>query len=93
MDELLEDIKLSLGINWNDTNTDKRINTYIEDGKAELNEIAGAELDYKVAGLERRLLKDYCRYANSNATEMFKVNFRSELLELNLKYCVKAVGD
>ena len=48
MDDLLEDIKLSLGINWNDTNTDKRINTYIEEGKAELNEIAGAEIDYSV---------------------------------------------
>lgn len=90
MNELLEDVKLSLGINWSDPNTDKRINSYIENGVVELEEIAGSKLDFSKASFERRLLFDYCRYANSNATEMFKVNFQSDLLELNLKYCVKA---
>lgn len=90
MNELLEDIKLYLGINWSDPNTDKRINSYIENGIVELEEIAGSKLDFSKASFERRLLFDYCRYANSNATEMFKVNFQSDLLELNLKYCVKA---
>lgn len=90
MNELLEDVKLSLGINWSDPNTDKRINSYIENGVVELEEIAGSKLDFSKTSFERRLLFDYCRYANSNATEMFKVNFQSDLLELNLKYCVKA---
>lgn len=90
MNELLEDVKLSLGIDWSDPNTDKRINSYIENGIVELEEIAGSKLDFSKASFERRLLFDYCRYANSNATEMFKVNFQSDLLELNLKYCLKA---
>lgn len=93
MDELLEDVKLSLGINWSDPNTDKRINTYIEDGIAELQEVAGDKLDFSKPGFERRLLFDYCRYANSDALEMFKVNLLSDLLELNIKYNVKAVGN
>lgn len=90
MDELLNLVKRNLNITWSDENTDSRLIEYIEDGIEELKEYAGYEgIDFTKAGLERKLLFAYCRYANSDALEMFKENFMSELLSLNLKYRVK----
>lgn len=84
-EQLLIDIKAYLHVTWQDDNTDKNITGYINRGKARLQDIAGVpSLDFTIEGLPRQLLFDYCRYANSQALEMFEKNFLSELLELNL---------
>lgn len=81
---LLVDIEDYLNITWKDAVTDSKITGYIKRGMARLQVIAGAQLDFIVEGLPRALLFDYCRYANSQALEVFEKNFESELLELNL---------
>jgi len=86
MGQLLIDIKDYLHITWNDETTDKNITGYINRGKARLQEIAGVSLDFTVEDTPRTLLFDYCRYANSQALEVFEKNFKSELLALHLKY-------
>ena len=48
------------------------------------------EQDFIKPGLARSLLKDYCRYGLSNATEMFKENYAEELMTLRLDYEVAA---
>ena len=81
---LLEDVKDYLNITWEDEKTDKKITGYINRGMARLQFIAGAPLDFILEDSPRSLLYDYCRYANSQALEVFETNFQSQLLELNL---------
>jgi hypothetical protein len=84
MTVLLSDVKDYLNITWQDEKTDQKITGYINRGMARLQFIAGAPLDFTAENLPRALLFDYCRYANSQALEVFETNFQSELLELNL---------
>lgn len=81
---LLGDVKDYLNITWQDDKTDSRITGYINRGMKRLQDIAGASLDFTAEDLPRLLLFDYCRYANSQALEVFEKNFESDLLELNL---------
>jgi hypothetical protein len=88
---LLIDIKSYLHITWQDTDTDKNLTGMINRGMARLQEIAGASLDFTIEDLPRTLLFDYCRYANSQALEMFEKNFISELTSLHIKSQVAAM--
>jgi hypothetical protein len=89
--QMLLDVKLYLKITWTDANTDTNLTGMINRGKARLQEIAGASLDFTVEDLPRSLLFDYCRYANSHALEMFEKNFAAELMSLHLTCMVKDV--
>lgn len=81
---LLSDVKAYLKITWQDDATDAEITGYINWGMARLQHIAGAPLDFTVEDQPRALLLDYCRYARSQALEVFEKNFQAELLDLNL---------
>ena len=87
---MLQAVKTYLKITWDDE--DGSLQTIIERGKAYLNDLVGAELDFDVAGPPRSLLLDYCRYVYNNASEYFEENFASELLRLQLQMGVKALG-
>jgi hypothetical protein len=82
---LLDTVKAYLHITWQDDATDSTITGYINRGMKRLQTIAGASLDFTVEDQPRMLLLDYCRYANSQALEVFEQNFQSELLDLNLR--------
>ena len=92
MPELAE-VKNYLQITWNDEQNDRRLKGILERGKARLQEIAGAPLDFDTEGSAKALLLDYCRYANSQALEVFEQNFRAELLSLNLRKQVDKDGN
>lgn len=81
---LLDTVKIYLNITWQDTATDIKITGYINRGMARLQQIAGASLGFEEEGQPLTLLLDYCRYANSQALEVFEQNFMAELLDLNL---------
>lgn len=81
---LLSTVKGYLNITWQDAATDEKITGYINRGVARLRQIAGAPLSFTEEGQPRALLLDYCRYANSQALEVFEKNFEAELLDLNL---------
>lgn len=83
-DELLDAVKAYLKITWQDEATDTEITGYINRGMTRLQHIAGASLDFTVEDQPRALLLDYCRYARSQALEVFEKNFQAELLDLNL---------
>ncbi len=89
---ILDDVKAYLDITWEDQPTNNKLTGIIERGKAYLNDISGATLNYDVEDKPRALLFDYCRYARSNALEMFPVNFKSELISLRLSTLTKDVG-
>ena len=86
MAELIDDVKNYLDITWDDVDADKKLSGIIERGKSYLKEISGSssELDFETEGLNRSLLFDYCRYARSNALEVFEKNFIPDLLKLRI---------
>ena len=84
---LLQDAKDYLHISWDDEKTDKNLTGMIKRGMAHLNKIAGvSNLDCVAEDSPKSLLLDYVRYANSQALEVFEMNFQSELLSLHLEY-------
>ena len=89
-EQLLEDTRTYLHITWQDEKTDKNLTGFINRGKARLKNIAGVPLDFTVEDMPRSLLLDYCRYANSQALEMFEKNFASELMSLHIDSQVNA---
>lgn len=60
----------------------------LENGKQYLNKLAGITLDYESNILAKTLLLDYCRYRYNNAIEYFLVNFREDILRLQLESAV-----
>lgn len=86
---LLTAVRNYLGITWEDTAGDEKLSGIISRGMKYLNKVAGAELDYMVEDKPRELLFDYCRYVRSNALEQFQINYRHELLSLQISEEVK----
>ena len=78
-----------------DINLDRRIRIMIENGIARLRKSAPdlSAADFEEDGDVRALLFDYCRYDDSNATEMFGVNYASEILALRLDYEARSAGN
>ena len=83
LNNLLSDVKNYLKITWNDEITDKNLTGMIKRGMAHLNHIAGVSLNFLEEDSPRGLLFDYVRYANSQALEMFDINFQSDLVSLH----------
>lgn len=93
MDRLLNEVKNYLDITISDEATDQKVNGMIERGKNYLCGLAGCSLDFNAPAQPKALLLDYCRYARSNALEMFAVNFRSELIGLKIQKEVDAYAN
>lgn len=93
---LLDDVAIMLNYTAaeraEDITIDRRIRIMIENGIARLRKSAPdlTVKDFEGEGNARALLFDYCRYADSNATEMFGVNYASEILDLRLDYEVRS---
>jgi hypothetical protein len=92
-DGLLEAIKAYLHITWEDTNTETNLIDAINSSMAYLQRIAGVPIDFTVEGLARDLLKDRCRYINSQALEMFEKNFAGELMSLHIESLISTEPD
>lgn len=82
MAELFNDLKDYLNISYADEQTDRALKTALERGKKVLEDYAGTELNFDEEGAARQLLLDYCRYVRSQATEMFEVNYKHDLIAL-----------
>lgn len=90
--KLLQIVKKYLVIDDEDKDADDLLIEYIEGGKRYLDDIAGCQLDYFSFGLPRSLLLDYCRYARSQALEVFGQNYSGELLKLHMMQFDKEGG-
>lgn len=88
---MLDDIKDYLKITWDDE--DAAIQNIIDQSKAYLSELVGAELDFDSEGLARALLFDRCRYAYNNASEYWEENYQHEILRLQLMISVSMLEE
>jgi len=91
--QLLLDVKSYLHITWTDEVTEQNLTDAINSSKTRLQEIAGVSISFEIGGLSRDLLKDRCRYINSQALEMFEKNFAQELMSLHITSQVNAMPD
>lgn len=87
---LLKDVRNYLDITWVDAATDEKLTGIIERGIKYIDRIAGSEMVYTTNDKPKELLLDYCRYARSNALEMFQKNYLNELLSLQIDKEVEA---
>ena len=87
---MLDKVKDYLRITWEDD--DLLLFSLIDRGKAKMEELSGADLDFSTEGLARSLLFDYCRYAYNNTSEYFEENFQREILRLQLMAGVEKGG-
>lgn len=88
---LLDDVKNILDITSteNDVTTLNKLNLIIANGKQHLRSFYPTLTDNDFSEDKKSakfLLLNFCRYAYSNATEMFDVNFRKELLAFRQEY-------
>lgn len=60
----------------------EKLELAISTGKRLLDSYAGVELAYEEAGAPKQLLLDYLRYWKAQATEMFEVNYKRDLIAL-----------
>ena len=80
--ELVEDVKIFLGITWDDDVTDRKIIGLIGSGMAYIDSKYGGEADYDSDGLPRSLLFEYVRYARDSALDVFENNYTSMILAM-----------
>ena len=85
---LFRKVKNSLRL-LNDDN-DEIIKDIMANGKNELNQLVGVELDFEKEGLAQALFIDYCRYSYHNAIEYFESNNIGRLNRLILMEGAKA---
>lgn len=65
---------------------DKTIEKYIEEGKFDINSIAGVEIDYSEDLQARSLLENYVFYARYKRLAEFKERYGGEYVKLQAKY-------
>ena len=88
---MINEVKNYLKIVWDEE--DNLIDGIILRGKAYLDNLMDAELDYEVEGPPKSLLLDYCRYVYNNASEYFEENFAREILRLQLQIGIKEMAE
>lgn len=80
--ELLNDIKIYLGITWQDQTTDQRISGLAAAGMHYIDSKLGKAADYTEVGYPRTLLFEYVRYARDAALDVFENNYTSLILAM-----------
>lgn len=80
--ELLDDIKIYLGITWQDQTTDQRISGLTAAGMYYIDSKYGKAADYSVDGFPRTLLFEYVRYARDAALDVFENNYTALILAM-----------
>lgn len=86
IEELLPAIRQHLDYTWEDSGIDTKLKEYIRDGMQYLTRIAGGnELTFDEGTNERKLLKDYCFYANAKESGAFLEAYFSDLNSFQLE--------
>lgn len=90
---LLDDILNALDITFKDEATEKKIQDIMRQGKARLEQLKGAEIDFAKDFTARTLLFSFCRYGRSNAIEQFEHDFSCQLTAFALEAAVANVTE
>lgn len=92
-DALLSDVKLYVGITWEEEGTDRNVRNLINLGIAYIDDKLGAAGDYAADGFPRTLLFEYVRYARDGALDVFETNYLSMILAMQNDRSVKQYAE
>lgn len=92
-DVLLEDILNALDITFDDEATRKKIRDLMHQGKARIEQLKGAPVDFAEEQMARMLLFAFCRYGRSNAAEQFEHDFACQLTAFSLEAAVAGMRE
>ncbi|KXI14677.1 MULTISPECIES: phage head-tail connector protein [Peptostreptococcus] len=81
--DLLSEVKDRLNVTWE--YDDSKINSMIEEGKDFIISRVG-RTDFEVEISARKILKEYCLYAWNGSIASFEDDFKSDILNLQLKH-------
>ena len=90
---IFDDVKTIIDVTAEDISEDEKIKIIIANGKSRLRSYSPdlTDEDFDNPSSEAHyLLTSYCRYAYSNAAEMFDKNYAADLLRLRQNYEVNA---
>jgi hypothetical protein len=90
---LLEAAKNYLDITYEDPAGDIKLEGILSRGISRIDSIAGAGQDYATEGEARALLFDYARYVRAGALDEFFINYRGELLALQINTIIPEVTE
>nr|DAE46641.1 MAG TPA: Head Tail Connector Protein [Caudoviricetes sp.] len=90
MAEIINAVKNHLDITWDDPDSDKKLSGIIERGKRYIDDISGNQNNYEDSSSKAfELLLEYVRYVRCAAFDKFAINYRGELLSLQISERVK----
>lgn len=81
---MLAEVKLALGITFDDDDIDNRVNRLIEENKRSFEMLIGEKIDYTKDDVARQLLVNRIRYDYNNVVDLFEDNFKHEILRYQL---------
>ena len=87
-DILLEDILNALDVTFDDEAMRKKIRDIMQQGKARLEQLKGAPIDFAAEMTARTLLFSFCRYGRSNAIEQFEHDFAGQITAYTLEEAI-----
>lgn len=97
--QLLSNVGTMLNYTADEISEDKtlrdRLKLIIRNGVEHLRSFAPdlSDNDFNKEGKPQELLFAYCRYAHSNADEMFDINYHAAILALRFEYEVRAENE
>lgn len=97
--QLLSNVGTMLNYTADEISEDKtlrdRLKLIIKNGVEHLRSFAPdlTDNDFNQEGRPQELLFAYCRYAHSNADEMFDINYHAAILALRFEYEVRAENE
>lgn len=87
----LDQVKRTLNVTWDDTDTDAKILDLMADAEEDLKHRLGAkDIDFYAAGSARRIFMAYMLYAWNNSLEEFDQAYRAEIIRLRHIFEVEA---
>lgn len=81
---MLKELKENLKITEDDEDT--ILEGYLNSSKEYLNYIAGIDIDFESSSFAKGLLIERCRYQYNNAVEYFEINFKLDLMQLQIMF-------
>lgn len=89
--DLFEEVLNECSVTWEDDQTNQRIKSIMEDGKAKFKKWFGLS-EIPESGVEHMLYLKYCKYQYYDQYEQFRQNYRSEIIDLRMEYEVDEYG-
>ncbi len=92
-DKLLSDVKIFLGITWEDKDTNKQVSEMIQSGMHKIVALTGEDPSGFEQPSERKtLLYEYCRLSRAGVPEKFEEFNKGDIVRLRLA-AIASEGD